>query len=70
MNIIIDKRMRMQEKQYLKRFGNLIELPTQKTVYEEISGHPDIFFSKINNQIFKAKNLELNHKELLNTLER
>ncbi len=68
MNIIIDKRMRMQEKQYLKRFGEFIELPPQNSVYDEISGHPDIFFTKINDQIFKAKNVLLNHKAIM-TLE-
>ena len=62
MNIIIDKRMRMQEKQYLKRFGGLIELPPQNSVYGEISGHPDIFFKKLMMEIFKAKNVLLKPK--------
>lgn len=66
MNLIIDSRMRKQEKEYLKQFGNLIELPIQNTVYEEISGHPDIFFTKINDKIFQAPNLQLNQKSSLN----
>ena len=52
MKIIIDSRMRKVEKEYLSQYGDLIELPDQSSVYEEISSHPDIFFCKINNQIF------------------
>lgn len=61
MNIIIDKRMRIQEKEYLSQFGKLIEIEPQSSVYEEISAHPDIFFAKIDNQIFMAPNLELDN---------
>ena len=57
--IIIDSRMRKIEKEYLSKYGDLIELPYQSSVYEEISSHPDIFFCKINNQIFQAPNLKL-----------
>lgn len=56
MKIIIDSRMRKIEKEYLSQYGNLIELPYQPSVYEEISSHPDIFFCKLNNKIFKAPN--------------
>lgn len=56
MKIIIDSRMRKIEKEYLSQYGDLIELPYQPSVYEEISSHPDIFFCKINNKIFKAPN--------------
>lgn len=59
MNIIIDSRMREIEKEYLSRFGELIEIAPQDSVYEEISGHPDIFFCKVNNCLFRAPNLEL-----------
>lgn len=59
MKIIIDSRMRKIEKEYLSQYGDLIELPYQSSVYEEISSHPDIFFCKINNQIFQAPNLKL-----------
>lgn len=61
MNIIIDKRMRTQEKEYLSQFGTLIEIEPQNSVYDEISSHPDIFFTKINNQIFMAPNLKLDN---------
>lgn len=59
MNIIVDSRMREIEKEYLSRFGELIEIAPQDSVYEEISGHPDIFFCKVNNCLFRAPNLEL-----------
>ena len=62
MKIIIDSRMRKIEKEYLSQYGDLIELPYQSSVYEEISSHPDIFFCKINNQIFQEPNLKLENK--------
>ena len=54
--------MRKIEKEYLSQYGDLIELPYQSSVYDEISSHPDIFFCKINNQIFQAPNLKLENK--------
>ena len=59
MKIIIDSRMRNEEKEYLKKYGELIEIECQDCVYDEISAHPDIFFCKINGQIFQATNLKL-----------
>lgn len=59
MKIIIDSRMRNEEKEYLKKHGELIEIECQDSVYDEISAHPDIFFCKINDQIFQAPNLKL-----------
>ena len=59
MKIIIDSRMRNEEKEYLKNYGELIEIECQDCVYDEISAHPDIFFCKINDQIFQAPNLKL-----------
>lgn len=47
-HLIIDNRMRLVEKNKLKELGyNLIEIDTNKTVYEEISSHVDIFTCKI-----------------------
>ncbi len=62
MKIIIDSRMRKIEKEYLSEYGELIELPYQSSVYDEISSHPDIFFCKINNKIFSAPNVEVSKK--------
>lgn len=42
--LIIDHRMRNDEKKMLKSIGyNLIELPENENVYYEISSHVDIF---------------------------
>ena len=59
MKIIIDSRMREVEKNYIKKYGELVELKYQDSVYDEISSHPDIFVCRIKNEIIKAKNLEL-----------
>ena len=59
MKIIIDSRMRTEEKAYLSQYGDLIEIQPQEYVYEEISGHPDIFFCKINNTLFECPNIGL-----------
>ena len=58
--IIIDSRMRKEEKEYLMQYGNLLEIKPQNTVYEEISAHPDIFFCKIDDKIFRATNIDIN----------
>lgn len=60
MKIIIDSRMRKIEKEYLSKYGELIEIIPQNNVYEEISAHPDIFFAKINNTIYEAPELNMN----------
>ncbi len=59
MKIIIDSRMRKIEKEYLSKFGELIEIKPQDFVYEEISAHPDIFFCKINDKILRSPNLNI-----------
>ena len=46
--LIIDNRMRIEEKDKLKELGyKLIEIETSKDVYPEISSHTDIFCTKI-----------------------
>ena len=46
--LIIDNRMRIEEKDKLKELGyKLIEIETSKDVYSEISSHTDIFCTKI-----------------------
>ena len=54
MKIIIDNRMREEEKEYLKRFGELVEIPKYDYLYEEISSHPDIFITKIGDKLICA----------------
>ncbi|MEG0072908.1 MAG: hypothetical protein RR594_02680 [Clostridia bacterium] len=53
--LIIDKRMRNVEKEYFLENGfNLVELQTQKNIYEEVSSHVDIFFCKIGDSIISG----------------
>ncbi len=63
MKIIVDSRMREAEKKYLSCFGDLIQLLPQDSVYEEISGHPDIFFCKLNNVLFVSPNVNISNFE-------
>lgn len=58
-NLIIDSRIRDIEYNYLSKFFNVIKLPLSNDVYEEISGHSDIFYTKINNQVIVAPNAEI-----------
>lgn len=57
MLIIIDKKAPLEVKKNLAKIDALMELETSDIVYEAISGHPDIFFSKIGNQLVVAPNL-------------
>lgn len=51
-SLIIDNRMRVAEKGYLRNIGyEIIELTKQENVYDEISSHVDIFFTKLNDKI-------------------
>lgn len=55
--IIIDYRMREEEKKFLSKLGKIIEINPKANVYEEISGHPDIFICKINDKVILSPNL-------------
>lgn len=55
-NLIIDSRIRDIEYQYLSKYFNIIKLPLSKDVYDEISGHSDIFYCKINDRVICAPN--------------
>ena len=45
--------MREFERNYLKNMGyELIEIPTNNNIYNEISSHVDIFVTKINDKLF------------------
>ena len=46
-NLIIDSRIRKEEYDYLSKYFNVIKLELSEDVYEEISGHSDIFYCKI-----------------------
>lgn len=55
-NLIIDSRIRNEEFELLSKYFNVIKLPLSDDVYEEISGHSDIFYTKINGEIIAAPN--------------
>ena len=50
--VIIDNRMRLEEKNKLESLGyKIIELNSSESVYQEISSHTDIFCTKIRNNL-------------------
>lgn len=54
--LLIDSRIRKEEYDYLTRYFCVIKIPLSNDVYEQISGHSDIFYCKINNKIICAPN--------------
>lgn len=57
MLIIIDKKIPAEAKKKLQTFGYLLELETKGISYPAISGHPDIFFAQVDDQLIVAPNL-------------
>lgn len=55
-NLIIDSRIRKEEYEYLKQFFEIKKLPLSEDVYEEISGHSDIFYFENGDKIICAPN--------------
>lgn len=50
--IIVDKKIRNCEEEYLKSLGyNIWKVENSNNVYDEISSHVDIFFTKLNDKI-------------------
>ena len=54
MLIIIDKRIPKEAKEKLSSIGEIFELETNGIVYSAISGHPDIFIFKFENNLIIA----------------
>ncbi|MBU2651833.1 MAG: hypothetical protein KKA81_12930 [Bacteroidetes bacterium] len=65
MLIIIDKKIPQEAKEKLKETGALLELETSNICYEAISGHPDIFFCKLGQDLVLAPNLPQAFLEIL-----
>lgn len=63
--LIIDERIRNVEQSYLEQYFNIVKIPLSNDVYDEISGHSDIFYCKINNQIIEAPNSPIHIKNAL-----
>ena len=57
MLIIVDKKISPEAKIHLRTLGKLMELETDGIVYPSISGHPDIFFAQVAEQLIVAPNL-------------
>ena len=63
--LLIDSRVRKIEYEYLSRYFDVIKLPLSDDVYEEISGHSDIFYCKLQNKIICAPNAPIIEKEFI-----
>ncbi len=63
--IIVDKKIPAKAKQTLGKFDKVIQFETENITYESISGHPDIFFTRIKNDLIIAPNLPDRYKRLL-----
>ena len=63
--LLIDSRVRKVEYEYLSRYFDVIKLPLSDDVYEEISGHSDIFYCKLQNKIICAPNAPIREKEFI-----
>lgn len=64
-NLIIDSRIREKEYEYLSKYFNVIKLPLSDDVYEEISGHSDIFYAKVRGQVIAAPNAKIQEKQFV-----
>lgn len=49
------------------KFGEVVNFKTDNIVYDAISGHPDIFFHKVDNTIIFAPNTPQRYIEILKT---
>ncbi len=65
MLIFYDKRIPDKAKIRLNEFGDAVPFETKGIVYDSISGHPDVFLCRINDQIIVAPNLPNIYKKLL-----
>ena len=55
-NILIDERIRKIEYDFLARYFYVIKIPLSNCVYDEISGHSDIFYCSVKDKIICAPN--------------
>ena len=63
--LLIDSRVRKVEYEYLSKYFDVIKIPLSNDVYEEISGHSDIFYCKLQNKIICAPNAPIIEKEFI-----
>ena len=69
MLIIVDARIPEEARKKLRRYGDLLELKTEGITYAAISGHPDIFFTQMENKLIVAPNLPGKYHEILDRQE-
>lgn len=55
-NLLIDERIRKIEYDFLARYFYVIKIPLSNCVYDEISGHSDIFYCSVKDKIICAPN--------------
>ncbi len=65
MIIIGDKRMPEAAKKKLSDYGEILPFETKGIVYEAISGHPDIFFTRSGRKLIVAPNIPETYRKFL-----
>jgi len=65
MLVIVDAKIPAMAKEALSTMGQLLELATDGIVYPAISGHPDIFFCRVGQELVAAPNLPAHYCETL-----
>jgi hypothetical protein len=68
MLIIVDAKIPVMAKEALSAMGKLLELTTDEIVYPAISGHPDVFFCRVGQELVAAPNLPARYRETLSAL--
>lgn len=64
-NLIIDSRIRKEEYDYLSKYFKVKKLPLSNCVYDEISGHSDIFYCKICDKVICSPNAILKNDSFI-----
>jgi len=63
--LFIDEKMPAEAFEKLSKYGEPVKFSTSGLTYDPISGHPDIFFTKVGNRLIVAPNLPKKYKKLL-----
>ena len=63
--LLIDARIRKEEYNYLSQYFDVIKIPLSQDVYDEISGHSDIFYCQIDNNVICAPNAPIIEKSFI-----
>lgn len=63
--LLIDERIREEEYNYLSKYFDVVKIPLSEDVYDEISGHSDIFYCQIDNNVICAPNAPIIEKSFI-----